>query len=269
MKVCVVQPFYSANYNDLDKCFNLLISLLDECDESLDVIVLPEYSDVLAVTPSEETFVSAIEKYSPIISEKARETAIRCNATVFVNHGYKTDKGYRNTTHVINKNGETVGRYFKMHPAPSEIKNSGIDTDYSKTKQEIYTVMVDGLKYAFRTCYDFYFYEDIIDIARQKPDIIIGCSYQRTDTHSALEILNKFLCYNSNAYLIRSSISLGEDSLVCGSSMVVAPDGEILLNLKNKVGLGIIEIDPNKKYYKSSGFGGKLTSHPEYVDEGR
>ena len=269
MKVCVIQPYYSANFEDLDKSFNLLNSLLDECPNNVDVIVLPEYSDVLAVTPDEKTFISVIEKNSPIIDKKVRETAIRCNATVFANYGYKTENGYRNTTHVINNKGQTVGRYFKMHPAPSEIKNVGIDTEYSKGKQSIYTVNVDGLKYAFRTCYDFYFYEDIIEIARQKPDIIIGCSYQRTDTHSSLEIINRFLCYNTNAYLVRSSISLGENSEVCGSSMVVAPNGEILLNMKNEVGLAVVDIDPTKKYYKASGFGGKLKSHPEYVDEGR
>jgi predicted amidohydrolase len=269
MKVCVIQPYYSANFSEIDKCFSALLSHLDKCDDSLDVIVIPEYSDVVAVTPDKETFVSMVEKYSPIIDKKVRETAIRCKATVFANYGYKTENGYRNTTHVIDKNGETVGRYFKMHPAPSELSNDGIDTEYSNYPQDIYTVTVDGVKYAFRTCYDFYFYEDIIEIARQNPDIIIGCSYQRTDTHSALEILNKFLCYNSNAYLVRASVSLGEDSLVGGSSMVVAPDGEVLLNLKNEIGLGIVEIDPSKKYYKSAGFGGKQTSHPEYVDVGR
>ena len=269
MKVCIIQPFYSANYNELDKCFNSLLSLLDECSSEVDVIVLPEYSDVLAVTPDEKTFISAIEKKSPILDKKVRETAIRCNATIFANYGYKTEKGYRNTTHVINGKGETVGRYFKMHPAPSELKNPGIDTDYATKNQEIYTCELGGLKYAFRTCYDFYFYEDFIDIARQKPDVIVGCSYQRTDTHQALEIINRFLCYNTNAYLIRSSISLGENSELCGSSMVVAPNGDVLLNMKNDVGIRVIDIDPNKKYYKLSGFGGKLKSHPEYVDEGR
>jgi len=34
--------------SDTEKCFRDMISLMDSCDESLDVIVLPEYSDIPA-----------------------------------------------------------------------------------------------------------------------------------------------------------------------------------------------------------------------------
>ena len=90
-----------------------------------------------------------------------------------------------------------------------------------------------------------------------------------TDTHQALEIINRFLTYNTNAWLLRSSISLAEDSQVCGCSMVVSPYGTIVANMKNKVGIEIVEFNPHEKYYKSSGFNGGLKSHYEYVDEGR
>lgn len=269
MKVGIIQPPYSMDYAKIDECFSSLLAILEECDSSLDIIVLPEYSDVLANTPDGETFVKAIEKYSPIIDKQAKETAKRCNALVFANYGYKTERGYRNTTHVIDKYGKEVGRYFKAHPAPSELKNDGIDTDYAKDNNGVYTVELDGLKFGFRTCYDFYFYEDIVEMAREKLDIIIGCSYQRTDSHQALEIMNRFLAYNTNAWVLRSSISLGEESEVCGCSMVVAPDGSIKANMGNKVGLLVYEFDPTEKYYKSSGFNGGLKSHYEYVDEGR
>ena len=38
MKVCVIQPRYSMDARDLDARFSELLSLLDECDESLDLI---------------------------------------------------------------------------------------------------------------------------------------------------------------------------------------------------------------------------------------
>ena len=101
MKVSVLQPRYSMNGADLDTCFSELLALLDECDESLDLIVLPEYSDALA---------------------------------------------------------DVQGK--------------------------------DG------------YYE-------------------------ALSIINRLLCYNTNAYLIRASVSLGKDSPVCGCSMVVSPKGDM------------------------------------------
>ena len=269
MKAYIIQPPYSMDYDKIEENFNTELALLDKCDSEADIIILPEYSDVLANTPSGKDFISAMEKYGPKIEDKARQTAIRCKAVVFANYGFKTERGYRNTTHIFDENGQEVGRYFKEHPAPSELKNKGYDNDYANEDMGVYVWEWKGLRFGFRTCYDFYFYEDIIKMARADLDIIIGCSYQRTDTHLALEIMNAFLAYNTNAYLLRSSISLGEDSEVCGCSMAVAPTGEILANMKNKVGIEIVDFDPKQKYYKVSGFGGKMKSHYEYVDEGR
>ena len=96
MKVCVVQPAYSFNENDRDNCFKGLCDLLDQCDESLDLIVLPEYSDNLVDTKTQDSFLETIKKYNPLILEKASETAKRCNAILFVNAMSDEGKGYRN-----------------------------------------------------------------------------------------------------------------------------------------------------------------------------
>ena len=267
MKAFVLQLPYSYNPADLDACFQRALLMLDECTIDADVIVLPEYADVPSAVAKTEDFAQAMAKNGPILDKKVRETAIRCNALVFANYGYKTDAGFRNTTHVIAPDGSTIGRYFKAHPAPSEIKNTDIDTNYEG--DSTYVVEYDGVRYGFRTCYDFYFYEDAVTMARQNLDVIIGCSYQRTDTHEALEIMCRALCYNTNAWLLRSSISLGEGSKVCGSSMVVSPDGTVLANMKNEVGICIVDFDPKAKYFKKAGFGGELTAHWQYVDKGR
>lgn len=274
MKVCVLQPKYSFNESDLQSCFDGLLTLLDKCDESLDVIVLPEYSDALSDVKGKKGYYDAVNANSTVLLDRAKFTAKRCNSLVFVNAGYLTENGIRNTTYAIDRKGEIIGKYFKVHPAPSEVKTDEqggheLDVEYSYEFREPYTLQIEGLKFAFLTCYDFYFYENFPQIAKQNVDIIIGCSLQRTDTHEALEIINKFLCYNTNAYLVRSSVSLGSDSKLCGSSMVVSPKGEMLLNMKSEVGLGVCEINPNDKYYKPAGHMGKLKSHYEYIEEGR
>ena len=274
MKVCVLQPKYSFNESDLQSCFDGLLTLLDKCDESLDVIVLPEYSDALSDVKGKKGYYDAVNANSTVLLDRAKFTAKRCNSLVFVNAGYLTENVIRNTTYAIDRKGEIIGKYFKVHPAPSEVKTDEqggheLDVEYSYEFREPYTLQIEGLKFAFLTCYDFYFYENFPQIAKQNVDIIIGCSLQRTDTHEALEIINKFLCYNTNAYLVRSSVSLGSDSKLCGSSMVVSPKGEMLLNMKSEVGLGVCEINPNDKYYKPAGHMGKLKSHYEYIEEGR
>lgn len=274
MKICLIQPEYSFDERDLEKCFEGLITQLDKCDSSMDIIVLPEYSDAPADVKGKGGFYNAVAKNGERLLEAARATARRCHAIVFVNAGYVTDGGIRNTTHAIDRCGNIVGRYFKAHPAPSEVKTDTeggheLDVAYSYECAEPYVIEIEGIRFGFMTCYDFYFYEAFARLALERVDVIIGCSLQRTDTHEALSIINKFLAYNTNAYIIRSSVSLGADSAVCGCSMVVSPRGEEIVNMKNEVGLGICEIDPNEKYYKPAGHMGKLRSHYEYIEEGR
>ncbi|MBE6667656.1 MAG: hypothetical protein E7607_05060 [Ruminococcaceae bacterium] len=274
MKICVIQPKYSFDPRDARKCFEELLMLMDKCDSSMDLIVLPEYSDALADVVGKEGFYGAVREFNETLMKKASETAKRCNSLIFVNAGYKTENGVRNTTHAIDRSGKIVGRYFKAHPAPSEVKTDAeggheLDVAYSYEIAEPYVMEIEGLRFGFLTCYDFYFYENFARIARENVDIIIGCSLQRTDSHEALSIINKFLCYNTNAYLVRASVSLGEDVKKCGCSMVVAPDGKTVLNMESRVGLGICDIDPRAKYYKPAGHMGAPKAHYEYIEEGR
>ena len=274
MKICVIQPKYSFCEKDLNECFNGLFELLDKCDESLDVIVLPEYSDVLADVKGKLGFYDAVAKNNEDLLTKATNTAKRCKSLIFVNCGYMTEQGIRNTTYAIDRDGKVVGKYFKAHPAPSEVSSlgdngHGLDVQYSYEYNEPYVLEIEGIRFGFLTCYDFYFYENFAKIAKENIDVIIGCSLQRTDTHEALSIINKFLCYNTNAYLIRASVSLGENSQTCGCSSVISPKGEEIINLKNDVGLGICNINPKDKYYKPAGHMGRLKSHYEYIEEGR
>lgn len=274
MKVCVVQPAYSMNERDLAACEDGLFSLLDKCDETLDLIVLPEYGDNLANTSCQENFLAALKTYNGALLQKAAETAKRCNAIVFVNAMYDAGQGYRNTTFAFDRKGREVGKYFKSHPAPSEVKSveeggHGLDVGYSYELEQPTVIEIEGLRFGFLTCYDFYFYERFPLLARENLDIIIGCSLQRTDSHEALSIINRFLCYQTNAYLVRASVSLGEEETRCGCSSVITPSGRELVNMKSRVGLGICEINPAEKYYKPAGFCGAPKAHHEYMEEGR
>ena len=272
MKAYIIQHYYSLNgKEDIEKCYNAQLALMDECDEQADIIVLPEYCDCQSYMGSNELAFLTREKFNADFDKKVRETAKRCKALVFANYGYKGKDGlYRNVTFGVDKNGKTVAEYFKAHPAPSEVNDPFMNSEYSYQHREPYVVEIDGVRYGFMTCYDFYMYESFAPLARKGVDVIIGCSHQRSDTHQALEIIGRFLSYNTNAYLLRASISFGEDSPICGSSMAVAPDGTMLGNMKSKVGILKVDFDPTAKYYKKKGFyGTELVSHYEYIDDGR
>ena len=217
MKACIIQPPYSRDVSFSDEYFEFKLKMLDNCDESIDIIVLPEYSDVPCATSDRKETLYYHNKYIDTLLSKCIETAKRCNALVFVNALYEINGNYRNTTYAYNQKGQLVGTYFKKHLPPLELNELALDSDYTFEFSEPYVIEIDGLRYGFLTCYDFYFYEAFARIARENVDVIIGCSLQRSDSHDAIETMCRFLAYNTNAYVIRSSVSFAEDSEICGA----------------------------------------------------
>ena len=269
MKVCIIQPAYSTDYTRIDEYFDAELALLAACDESMDIIVMPELSDVPCLAKTKEESEKAVEKFNTRLLEEAKATARRCHAMLFVNARSRHEKGLRNTTYAIDREGNVCGTYDKQHLVPSEVEKLRLDSDYSFEHTSPTVVELEGLRFGFLTCYDFYFYEAFATLARENLDFIIGCSHQRSDSHLALEIFTQNLAYNTNTYVLRSSVSMDENSTIGGASMVVAPTGEILLNMKSRVGLATVEIDPAAKYYKPAGFGNPPSAHHEYIEKGR
>ena len=269
MKVCIAQPAYYTDYNRSDECFKWEMDALDSCDSSMDLIVFPEACDVPCLAKEREDFLKSVKKYGEPLLKKAAETAKRCDAAVFINAIEMHGEQAFNTTFAFNRKGEQVGVYYKLQPTPGEAIKCGLDAYYDHFTAEPTIIEIDGLRYAFLTCYDFYFYENFGNIARYCPDIIIGCSHQRSDKHSALEIITRSLAYNTNAYVVRSSVSMDESSDIGGCSMVVAPNGDVLCDMKSRIGMECVEIDPKAKYYKAAGFGNPPAAHWEYIESGR
>lgn len=269
MKVCIIQPKYSTDYSMSNLFFEEELKLLAQCDDSMDIIVCPEACDIPCLAGSKEDAEKSVEKFNKKLLDTACDTARRCNSMLFINASDILPTGRRNTTFAIDRNGNIVGKYYKQHLTPGEVSQMKLDSDYTFEFSEPTVIEIEGIRFAFLTCYDFYFYEAFANIARQNVDVIIGCSHQRSDTHRALEIMSQFLAYNTNAYVLRSSVSMDESSDIGGAGMVVAPTGETLLNMHSRVGIDTVEIDINKKYFKPAGFGNPPAAHYEYIEQGR
>ena len=270
MKFCVLQPPYALDPAGIGASVQWELDALAKCDESVDVIVLPEGSDHQGRASSREQAIAAAKKYGAKVVAACAEAARRCNAVVFANvYDFSRSEAPRNTTLAFNRAGEIVGRYDKRHLTRGEWQRWRYDSGYMWSWSAPETVEIDGVRYAFLTCYDFYFYEALANIARYRPDVIIGCSHQRSDTRLALDFFGRFIAYNTGAYLVRSSVSMGEDSPLGGCSMIVAPSGEMLGNLESRAGTLSAVFDPHEKYLKPMGYNGPAGLHADYVDEGR
>lgn len=269
MKVCIIQPAYSTDYTKSDLYFEEQLALLNQCDSSMDLIVLPESCDVPCLAHSKEESAASSAKFNERLLGACADTARRCHAMVFANARFHAEGGLRNTTYAFDRQGNIVGHYFKQHLTPGEVSKIKLDSDYSFEFSEPTVIEMEGLRFGFLTCYDFYFYEAFANMARYNLDFVIGCSHQRSDTHRALQMMSQFLAYNTNAYVLRSSVSMDVNSDIGGASMVVAPDGQVLCNMESRIGMETVEIDVTKKYFKPAGFGNPPSAHYEYIEKGR
>ena len=131
MKVRVFQPPYSRDLSLSEDFFQYKMELLAECDDSLDLIVLPEYSDVPCATSTLEETLYYHNKNIKVLLEACIATARRCHAIVCVNALSHEPDGYRNTTYVYGRDGSLLGKYFKKHLPPLEVDVLALDKQYT------------------------------------------------------------------------------------------------------------------------------------------
>ncbi len=268
MKSRVIQPLFAMDEAGLDKSFEWTLKELDRCDPSLDIVVLPEFSEVPGKT-SYEGFLETVDKYGPALLEACERTARRCSTLVFCGAIDTSFDVPRNAIFVFGRDGSLLGKYYKEHLTAGEWQKYGLDKSYTEEWNKPFILDIEGVRYMFLICYDFYFYENYSNIARWKPDVVIGASHQRSDPHHVLDIIDQFCAYHTGAYLVRASVSMGKKSKIGGCSCVVGPDGKILGNLYSKIGRLDVTFDPHKKFLKPAGYGNPPAMHSEYIEIGR
>ena len=270
MKVCVIQPRYCTDHSRTEEFLKWELEALDKCDESMDIIAMPESSDTPCLAHSDAERLQSHALCNKTVLDKAAATAKRCGAIVFINARSVQENGMlRNTTFVFDREGNLAGQYHKQHLTPGECTYKELEHEYTYEHEAPTIIEVEGIRFAFLVCYDAYFYEAFANIARYDPDVVVACSHQRSDTHEALRTMHKFCAYNTNAWVIRASVSMGVDAGVGGTSMVIAPDGTLVKGFNGEVGAFCCDIDPKQHYLKPAGYGGKLDCHHRYVDVGR
>ncbi|MBO4632037.1 MAG: hypothetical protein J5858_08955 [Lentisphaeria bacterium] len=270
MKLCAVQIPYGHTVDQADASVDFLIRELNQCDSSCDLILTPEYSNAPATFPPGGVIPYA-RKATPKLIEAARAAAVRCQAIVAVNYLCEIEPGvFRNTTRVFDRSGNIAGDFYKQHLPVSEICGIKPDISYTQSFRSPEIIIVDGIRLGFLICYDTYFTEYIAHLAYCHPDIVLVSSFQRAERQEVLRMLNQNLAFTCNSFVLRASVSMGQEATVAGSSMAVSPDGTILGDFGSRTGCFSCEIgDPHYKYMRSNSFGGKMISNDLFVEQGR
>ena len=259
MNIRVIQPPYPKRAEDTPASVAFMIEELCRCGEELDLILLPECCNAPSGCGDSALLRILVAENTDKLLDAVKETAIRCKAAVGINlyvygEGYETQ--VRNATLLFDSQGNLAGQYDKQHLPASEYTNEAIDHSYLETSGNPFCVEVDGVRYAFLTCYDMYYTEFIHRISLEKPDVVLICSLQRAERADILEMQGKNCAFVCNSYVVRSSYHMGEGARTGGCSMVVAPDGVVLRNFGQEKGSFDCQVaDIHWKYRRSNGFG--------------
>lgn len=262
LKITVVQPNYFPGENPDEKAAQFLLDELEKAPEG-GLIVLPEYSNAGGISDIESELKAAPR--AEIMLEAASRVANEKKCYVSINVLQRRGGTLKNSTYLFDKAGNVAFIYDKQHLPPSEVK-LGVKPG-NETGKCSCVCDVDGIRFAFLTCYDVYFNEQIEFIAKAKPDIIIAPTMQRGERTDIIRAQSKMIAFRCNAFLARSSFSMN-DAGRGGCSMVVASDGQILVDMGKEIGTVCADIDPKEKYMRTAGFGGGVVRNDDFISDG-
>ena len=269
MKICAFQPKYPYEESEKKEHIRFLLETLDRCDPSMDLIVLPECCNTPGEYGSLEAFRKAVRENTSVLTEKARETAVRCNALVAINMYAGDPEHPQNSTLLFDRSGKLRYTYRKQHLPYYEEFGKELDAAYTYQYSPVDVAEIDGIRYGFLTCYDAYFNEFIANMARCHLDVILYPSYQRGETEHILKMEAENIAFNCNAWVIRSSVSMGEGCGCGAQTMVVEPDGRVLGCLGQEEGTLVCNIDPKKKHMRANSYGHEEILAQDFVEKRR
>lgn len=258
LKITVVQPQYYIGELPDEKIADFLLSQLQTAEPGT-LIVIPEYSNAGGLSdPELEKKALPRAKY---MLQEASAIAKAKDCYVCINVLEQRADAIKNSTYLFDRQGNTAFVYDKIHLPPSE-QLLGVEAGPGTCVCDL-----DGIRFAFMTCYDVYFNEQIEFIAKNKPDIILVPGYQRGERCDIIRAQAKLTAFRCNAYVVRSSYSMDSDERG-GCSMVVSPDGQILTDMGSRIGSASATVDPLWKYHRTAGFGGNTVRNDDFISNG-
>ena len=237
-----IQPPFSdekssrANNRIIDAGFELLTEAMTH---GATFCCLPEFFNVFGVSADEMLGASSNARE---LLARTCELARAQQCYVILPMLVGDDGKMRNRGYLIGSEGQVAGHYDKIHTTLSEREDlnviSGNDVACFDTPHGRVAIVI---------CYDVYFPELFVTIARSKPDVIFFPSLQRSDRELANEAMLKTRAMDTQAYIVRSSFGCPIDvpwtkDMMFGQSCIVGPDGTVLANAGHYEGFALASV---------------------------
>ncbi len=210
--------------------------------EHFDLIILPE---LFAVGWHPEAFIENAETIdnSPTI-ELLKNIAKNFNSNV-IGGSYilkESDNIYRNACPFLDRNGNILGQYYKMHLFSHFKYNEG---KYLKSGENGLIVNSDIGKIGLSICYDIRFPELFRTYASSDADLLVEVAAWPKYRKNHWETLAKARAIENQTYMIAVSQSghIIDDEWNLGHSLVIEPYGKIISQTDFEACTKTVEID--------------------------
>ena len=151
-----------------------------------------------------------------------------------------------NTSFIINRNGNIVGRYDKIHLYKVNRADFQLDEqDDTIPGKELGIFELDDIKIGVGICFDLRFPEYFRELTRRGAEIIFLPSHFNKSTGAiAWDVLTKARAIENQIYFCAVN-QTGEK--LCGETKVISYTGEILKSLGKEEGILTIDLDLKKQ----------------------
>lgn len=264
MKIAYLQPPYpDGKSTNPQSVVDWMLNEAEVARDDTDLVVLPEYANCPGINDYEE-LVRFIHHEGRAFVDRLRSLARDKKICIAANVIRQAVDGLQNLTVLLNRNGEAIAEYQKIHL--TEFERQALQMIPGNCPQ---LVEVDGARITFASCFDIYFAEYFEKLGSLHPDIIIIPSYQRSEKHHVILAQTAARAIDAGAFIVRSSYSMGAESNTGGMSMLVHPDGRILNNAEQETGIFYAEINPQEKWLRSKSFGQPAVPAREIIENNR
>lgn len=170
---------------------------------------------------------------------------------VYLNCGsiteYQPQEKPRNTTLFFDPGGTLLGRYSKLHLFDVDVEEGPCyqESDEIQAGKEICVIPTDLATFGLSICYDMRFPELYRRMASQDAGILcVSANFTKpTGVHHWKPLLQARAIENTCYVLAAGQCGMKPKFQAYGHSMVIDPWGEVLVELDEKPGIAIVDID--------------------------
>jgi predicted amidohydrolase len=265
MNLTVIQPQYpSAETPDgVDASFSWMQVQLDKLQiGEQDIILLSEFANAPGIT-DQTAMQQCAENQGAGFLQNVAASAQRLNCLIATGAVIRDGDQWFNRTLIFDASGEVVFHYDKIHLPTTESRDLGLTAGSTSPIFEYQDIRI-----GFATCFDLYFPEHFVALAKQQADLVLCPSYQRSESAERIRLIAQMRAIDTGAYLARSSYAMPTPDHG-GHSLIVAPDGTLLANAGNTAGIISAEFDPHQKFTKPASHGQPVVEHRALIESHR